>query len=162
MFLHELRAARAAPREVALGVGFTLLALLGASAGNLLQATRTARALPMPSLLAWGMAWGALVDAGWAWAVSGPPVVPGADPRYWAGVLYLGVFASAVAFTLYFGILRLIGPARGGYVNVLTPVLAMLLSTVFEHYRWSVEAALGGLLAVAGLAVAMRPRSPAR
>jgi len=41
---------------------------------------------------------------------------------------------------------------------VLIPVIAMGFSTVFEHYRWSLEAIGGGLLVLAGLVVAMRAR----
>ena len=58
--------------------------------------------------------------------------------------------------------IRRIGPARAGYVNVLTPVLAMSISTVMEGYVWTAEAAIGGLLVIAGLVVAMRARKPAR
>ena len=161
LFAHELHVAARNAHQVALGIGLTLLAMVFASIANVLQSTDRARAMPMPALLAWGMLWGAIVDALWAWTTTGPPQFE-ATPRYVAGVLYLGVIASALAFTLYFTLIRQIGPARGGYVNVLTPVIAMGLSTVFERYRWSVEAALGGALVLAGLVVAMRARSPAR
>ncbi|NIJ08661.1 drug/metabolite transporter (DMT)-like permease [Sphingomonas vulcanisoli] len=161
LFEHELRASPHSPHETALGVGFVLLALLFASISNVMQSTERMRAIPMPAMLAWGMTWGALANALVAYATFGPPRIL-LTPIYLGGVLYLGVLASALAFTLYFNMIRLIGPARGGYVNVLTPVLAMVLSTIFEHYRWSVEAVLGGVLVIAGLVVAMRARSPAR
>lgn len=161
LFLHELRASPQGPHEVALGIGMTLLGMVFASIANVLQGSERARAMPMPALLAWGMLWGALANAAWAWATSGPPRFEWTVP-YVSGVLYLGVVASALAFTLYFTMIRRIGPARAGYVNVLTPVLAMALSTLFEHYRWSLEAAAGGALVIAGLVVAMRARSPAR
>ena len=111
----------------------------------------------MPSLLAWGMAYGTALNSLLALAVVGGPV---GDPRtwYWAGVLYLGLIASALAFTLYFGVIRVIGPARAAYINVLTPVLAMAISTAFEGYRWSVMAALGALLAMGGLLIALQAR----
>jgi len=111
----------------------------------------------MATLLAWSMTWGSLADAALAWVRTGPPVFD-LRPSYIAGLLYLGVIASAVAFTLYFNLIRRIGAARGGYVNVMIPVIAMGFSTVFERYRWSIEAALGGLLVIAGLALAMRAR----
>jgi drug/metabolite transporter (DMT)-like permease len=161
LFEHELRGSTRSPHETAVGIGFVLLALVFASISNVMQSTQRMRAIPMPAMLAWGMTWGALANAIFAFATSGPPRVL-LTPVYIGGVLYLGVLASALAFTLYFGMIRQIGPARGGYVNVLTPVLAMLLSTIFEGYVWSVEAAAGGLLVLAGLVVAMRARSPAR
>jgi drug/metabolite transporter (DMT)-like permease len=161
LFEHELRASPRSPHETALGIGFVLIALIFASIANVMQSTERMRAIPMPAMLAWGMTWGAAANAAYAFVTSGPPHFL-LTPTYVGGVLYLGMLASALAFTLYFGMIRLIGPARGGYVNVLTPVLAMLLSTIFEHYVWSIEAAVGGLLVVAGLVVAMRARMPAK
>ena len=161
MFLHELRASAAGPRAVGLGIGFALLAVLAASVFNLMQASARAKAMPMASLLAWGMLWGALIDAAFAWITAGAPVF---DPRpgYWFGVVYLGLFASAVAFLLYFNLIRAIGPARAAYSSVLVPDIAMTLSTLFAGYRWSPPAASGAALTLVGLLIALRARSPAR
>lgn len=157
LFLHEWRAVDRNPHEVTLGIGLAVTAVCFASLGNVFQGSQRARQVPMATLLAWAMGWGALLDAVVAWVRTGPPVFD-FRPSYIAGLLYLGVVASAVAFTLYFNLIRRIGAARGGYVNVLIPVIAMGFSTVFEHYHWSVEAVLGGLLVLAGLVVAMRAR----
>jgi drug/metabolite transporter (DMT)-like permease len=160
LFLHEWRAVDRDPHEVTLGIGLALIAVFFASLGNVFQGSPRARQVPMATLLAWAMGWGALFDAAVAWVRTGPPTF---DLRlsYIAGLLYLGIIASAVAFTLYFNLIRRIGAARGGYVNVMIPVIAMGFSTVFESYRWSVEAVLGGLLVIAGLVVAMRARGDA-
>jgi drug/metabolite transporter (DMT)-like permease len=160
LFIHEWRAVDRSPHEVTLGIGLALLAVCFASVGNVLQGSPRARLVPMATLLAWAMGWGALLDAAIAWIRTGPPVF---DFRlsYIVGLLYLGIIASAVAFTLYFNLIRRIGAARGGYVNVLIPVIAMGFSTLFENYRWSIEAALGGLLVLTGLYLAMRARGDA-
>jgi len=157
LFAHEIASAGNGGRAVAIGLGLTLLGVLAASVSNVTQGSAAARTLPMPSLLAWGMLWGTLMNTGVALATVGPPT---GDPRllYWAGVLYLGLVASALAFLLYFGMIRAIGPARAGYVNVLTPILAMAISTVFEGYRWSLLAAAGAVLAFAGLLIALQAR----
>ena len=81
-------------------------------------------------------------------------------PAYVAGVLYLGLAASALAFPLYFGVIRAIGPAKAAYSGVIVPVIAMLLSTLFEGYRWSPLAATGAVLAGIGLIVALRAKRP--
>jgi drug/metabolite transporter (DMT)-like permease len=157
LFVHEIGTAPVGGRAVALGLGLTLLSVLAASVSNVMQGSAPARTIAMPSLLAWGMLWGLLMNSAIALATVGPPV---GDPRplYWAGVLYLGLVASAVAFTLYFGVIRAIGPARGAYINVVTPVLAMAISTMFEGYRWSLTAAAGAVLAFAGLLIALQAR----
>ena len=145
--------------DTILGVGLTLLGALSASVSNVMQATKQARALPMATLLAWGMLWGALIDAALAFATTGYPII---EPRwtYAFGTIYLAVFASSIAFTAYFTALRAIGPARAAYSSVITPVIAMLLSTLFEGYRWTWLAAGGGALAAVGLLIALSAPRP--
>jgi hypothetical protein len=77
---------------------------------------------------------------------------------YWVGLVYLGLVASALAFTFYFGILRAVGPGRAAYSSLLVPIIAMALSTAFEDYHWSALAVAGGLLALLGLFIALRAR----
>ena len=161
LFVHEAHAGTGGIETLALGLGLSLLGVLSASTANVMQATERSRRYPMASMLAWAMLIGSLIDAAYAWATVGPPVF---EMRlgYVAGLFYLGVVASAVAFTLYFGIIREIGPAKAAYSSVLVPIIAMLLSTLFEGYDWSLLAASGCALALGGLVVAMRARSPAR
>jgi drug/metabolite transporter (DMT)-like permease len=159
LFLQEMRGSDAAPGRVLLGIGLTALGVLSASAANVLLAAERVRRHPVASMLAWGMFYGALADVATAWILFGPPVVE-SRPGYWAGLVYLGLVASALAFTFYFGVLRIIGPARAAYSSVLIPILAMALSTLFENYRWSTLAVAGGLLALAGLVIALRASRP--
>ena len=72
------------------------------------------KARPIAPMLGWAMLYGAAMDAGFAWVSVGPPTVE-ATAGYWFGLLYLGVVASALAFWLYYGIIRAIGPAKAAY-----------------------------------------------
>ena len=159
LLLHEARVTEVGG-NVPLGVALALLAMLCASISNVLQANETGRALPAVSLLAWSLFYGTLVDVGIAWVVSGPPVIP-ASGAYWAGTAYLAIAGSVVTFPLYYTIIREIGPGRAGYNGVAVIVIAMLISTVFEGYRWSLLAATGATLATVGLIVALSARRPA-
>ncbi|WP_242008301.1 DMT family transporter [Sphingomonas ginsenosidivorax] len=161
LFVNEARVDPHGSTSALIGIGFTLCAVLSASTANVMQGTESARRYPMATMLAVAMLIGAAMDAAYAWGTAGPPVI---EMRlgYLVGVLYLGVFASAIAFTLYFSVIRVIGPAKAAYSGVLTPVIAMLLSTVFEGYRWSTLAAAGAVLAGIGLVIALRARRPAR
>lgn len=145
--------------EVALGLGLTLGAVLAASIGNVMQATALGRRLPPLTMLAWAMLYGAALDAVIAWVLHGPPVW---DPRpvYLAGVLMLGLLASALAFAFYYDVIRIMGPARAAYSSVLVPIIAMAISTAVEGYVWSGESVVGALLAIAGLVVALRSKRP--
>ena len=161
LFVNEARVDPHGSRSALIGIGLTLCAVLSASTANVMQGTDAARRYPMATMLAIAMLIGAAMDAAFAWGTTGPPVFE-MRAGYIAGILYLGVFASAIAFTLYFSVIRVIGPAKAAYSGVLTPVIAMLLSTLFEGYRWSTLAAAGAMLAGIGLVIALRARRPAR
>jgi drug/metabolite transporter (DMT)-like permease len=159
LFLKEYREAAKGSDAVLFGIGLTMVGVLSASVANVMQATKRAAALPMASLLAWGMLWGTLLNAIFAWATVGPPVI---EPSfgYLGGVVYLGVAASAIAFMAYFSVIRMIGPGPAAYSSVIVPVIAMGISTVFEGYRWTLLAGAGGALAMAGLVIALTARKP--
>jgi drug/metabolite transporter (DMT)-like permease len=154
LFAHEFRLGRASPEALTVGLALTLCGMLGASSANVYQARPKVRAFPLTPFLAWSMAIGAVMDAALAFAVAGPPTFD-SRPAYVAGLLYLALAASALAFSLYFPVVRKIGPARAAYSSVMVPIIAMTLSTLFEGYRWSGLAALGGLLALGGMLVAL-------
>ena len=154
LFLHELHDNPAHSSEILLGIGLTLIGMLGASASNVFQAREESQRHPLSVLLAYAMAIGAVIDAVIALILTGPPVF---DPRpaYWFGLAYLAIFASALAFSLYFPVVRKIGPGKAAYSSVLVPIIAMALSTAFEGYRWTVLAAAGAGLALAGMLLAL-------
>ncbi len=153
--------ARAAPvgGNVWLGVLLATGGIIAAAIANVVQANETGRSVPMTSLLAWSMGYGVMIDGALAWAMSGPPTIP-ADPRFWAGTAYLAIAGSVVTFPLYFGLVRTIGAGKAAYNGVVTLVLAMVLSTLLEGYQWTPLAVAGSVLALAGLVVALRARSP--
>jgi drug/metabolite transporter (DMT)-like permease len=161
LMLHEYRLALARNGElganVVLGGVMIVVGILGASVANVAQASPAARGRPVATLLAWAMLLGASADAVIAWVLSGPPRFDW-TPGYAGGVAYLAIVGSVVTFPLYNGLLRALGPGRAAYNGVLVPVVAMLLSTLFEGYRWSLLAAIGSALAMAGLVLALRAR----
>ena len=154
LFLNEVRVSTATSSQVLAGLGFTLIGLLGASFANVYQARKSAQRHPLLALLAWAMAIGTMADAVLAYAFAGPPTID-MSLNYWLGLTYLALAASVLCFSLYFPVVRKIGPGRAAYSSVLVPVIAMGLSTMFEDYRWSLIAAAGGLLALGGMLVAL-------
>lgn len=159
LFVHELREHPADSGQIAAGIGLTLVGMLGASIANVVQAHPKIRRYPLFGLLAWSMAAGAVIDGILAFALTGPPTI---DPRpaYWIGVLYLALLASVVTFSLYYPVVRKIGPAKAAYSSVLVPIIAMGFSTWLEHYHWTGLTIAGALLALGGMAAALgRDRS---
>ena len=155
LFVQEIRSSPASPGEAAVGIGLTLLAVLSASAANIMQSSSRVTARPIATMLPWGMFYGVIANAALAWFWFGSPAIE-TRPTYWMGVLYLGLFASAAAFTLYFHVMRAVGPGKAAYSSLVVPILAMAISTVAEGYRWSLLAAAGGAIALAGMVIALR------
>ncbi len=145
---------------VAIGLGLTFAGILCASLSNVMQATPLGRELPSLGGLAWAMLIGAAVNAAIAGVTAGPPTWDW-RPEYIAGLLILGIFASAIAFGLYFDLIRTIGPAEAAWTGIPIPIIAMGLSTLFEGYVWSVLAVAGTVIALIGLVIALRtPKAP--
>jgi drug/metabolite transporter (DMT)-like permease len=160
LFAELLHRSPAANQHNLLGILLSLAAIGAASAANVTQASASARAFPTTVLLTWGMVYGVLANAAVAFLTAGPPRLP-LDGAYLLGLFYLAIPGTVIAFSLYFGLIRQIGPARASYVTVLIPIVAMTLSTIFEAYAWTPVALAGCGLTLVGLLVAIRARSPA-
>ena len=158
LFLPELMAARAGG-GAALGIAFGLGATLLATGGNLVTMRMQRRHLPIVETTAWGMGYGALVAAivatlgGVTWSFD-------ARIGYIASLAYLAVFGSIVAFLAYLTLLKKAGAGPASYTSVVTPVVAMLFSTLLEGYRWSLPGVIGVALAVAGNVLVLRAPRP--
>ena len=159
LFAHELGEHPARAGSILLGIGLTMIGILGASAANVFQALQRVQRVPLFALLTWSMLLGAVLDAAIALVFAGPPVIE-TRPGYWLGLVYLAVFASAIAFSLYLPVVRKIGPAKAAYSSVLVPIIAMGFSTWIEDYRWTPTAVAGVVLALGGMLGALsRSRS---
>lgn len=131
------------------GAALATAAVVMASLGNMVAIVATSRNLPLTVVNAHAMAWGALCTATVA-IVMGHPINFSCKPGYVASLLYLAVFGSAIAFGAYLALLRSIGSARAAYTSVLFPIVALLISTLFEGYRWSAAAVIGVISIAAG------------
>jgi drug/metabolite transporter (DMT)-like permease len=161
LFVHEARLSQAGTQEALIGIGLALVGVVSASVANVMQASETSKAYPMSAMLGWAMLLGALADGAFAWVTAGPPVFE-TRPGYALGIVYLGLVGSAFTFSLYFRLIRTIGPTKAAYTSVVIPVIAMLLSTLFEGYRWSLLAGGGAVLVLVGLVLALKARRPNR
>jgi drug/metabolite transporter (DMT)-like permease len=159
LFVHEFQQHAARAGEITLGIGLTLFGMVGAALANVFQAREEIRRFPLFSMIAWSMAAGALMNIAFAFAMTGPPVFD-SRPGYLLGLLYLALPASVLTFSLYYPVVRKIGPAKAAYSSVLVPIIAMAFSTALEGYRWTPLAIAGAVLALGGMVGALsRPRN---
>ena len=159
LFVHEFQQHAARAGEITLGIGLTLFGMVGAASANVFQAREEIRRFPLFSMIAWSMAAGALMNVAFAFVMTGPPVFD-SRPGYLLGLLYLALPASVLTFSLYYPVVRKIGPAKAAYSSVLVPIIAMAFSTALEGYRWTPLAIAGAILALGGMVGALsRPRN---
>ncbi|MEO8547563.1 MAG: DMT family transporter [Sphingomicrobium sp.] len=159
LFVHELNDHAARADQIIAGIALTIVGMIGASTANVLQARPEIRRFPLLGLLAWSIAAGAAINVAVAFLLAGAPTI---DPRpgYWVGLFYLALPASVLTFSLYYPVVRRIGPAKAAYSSVLVPIIAMGFSTALEGYRWTPLAVAGAFLALGGMLGALsRSRS---
>lgn len=148
VFLPEITRSAGAG-DPALGIAFALSGALSASLGNIVAYRNHGRGLPVVPMNTFGMLYGALFVALFALVTRQPFLFDG-SPRYLLSLAYLAVFGSILAFGAFLALLGRIGADRAGYVTVAIPVVALLLSALFEGLRVHLSLVLGILLCVAG------------
>ncbi len=142
------------------GALFTVGAVLLSAVGSLLSSRNAAHRLPFWPTIGWGMLYSALLSALIA-AASGQALALSsalAAPSWWLSLAYLSVAGSVIAFAGYLTLQQRIGPGAASTVGVMTPVLALALSALFEGFVPVALTWLGAALAVVGNTLILRPR----
>jgi len=78
------------------------------------------------------------------------------DGATWGAILYLALAGSVVTFLVYFTLLKTWSATTLSFIAVFTPVLALFLGFVALRERPTAWTALGALLILTGVALALR------
>ncbi len=153
VFWHEIElAARESVvrrHDVLTGLGIGLVATYFASLGNILSARNQAKKLPVLQTNAYGMAYGALLMLVYA-LFTGARFAFEFTVPYVTSLLYLSIFGSIIAFGAYLTLIGRIGADRAAYATVLFPLVALVISSVFEGFLWTPLAVVGVVLVLLG------------
>jgi drug/metabolite transporter (DMT)-like permease len=160
VFWPELTRALDATRTI-IGVTLVSLAALTSAAANLGAQRLYVTGVGVLQSTAWSMLYGCVAVVLYCVTV-GLTFDFDDSPRYVASLVYLAVVGSVVAFVAYLTLLTRIGASRVSYTAVVTPGIAMAVSTVFEGYRWNGLSLAGMGLVVAGNAMVLRGKHPIR
>ena len=154
LYWPELRGSGAALISLLLCLGGTLFFCTG----NMVSAGAQRKGIPVLGATAWGMLYGTIFMTIISW-VRGHAFIIDTNIVYIGGLLWLVVISSVLTFYSYLTLLGRIGAARTGYATVVFPVFALLISTAFEEYQWSLYAFMGLSLVMAGNVLMVRSRS---
>ena len=122
-----------------------LLALLGtfsASTGNMVFQRNLNNNFPLIETLAYAMLYGSFVTF-IITQIKGTDLLFEYSFSYVASLAYLSIVGSIFAFIFYLKLIEKVGAGRAGYVGVVMPVLALLISTIFENLEWQINLILG-------------------
>jgi drug/metabolite transporter (DMT)-like permease len=142
-------------RSTALGALCTIIAVLVAALGAMVAHRNQEAHLPLWQTMAWGMLYGSLFSLGVTLA-TGQSLAFEATPRYVLSLLYLTILGSIVAFAAYLTLLKRVGAARAGYIGVMVPIVALVISAAFEGFRWHPLTWIGIAVSVAGNVIILR------
>jgi len=136
------------------GFVLSMTATLLASFGNILSARNQRHGLPVVQTNAYGMAYGTLLMLAVA-LIAGKPFTFDPSAPYVVSLLYLALFGSVIAFGCYLTLVGNIGADRASYATLLFPIIALIISTLFEGYQWSTPAVAGVAIILAGNALSL-------
>ncbi|MDA7441221.1 DMT family transporter [Candidatus Pseudothioglobus singularis] len=131
------------------GFLWMLLATFFASIGMLLSGQFQARKIPLVQSNAFSMLYGSLILVSYI-TVSDVSFSFNISYSYVLSLVYLALIASVIGFGVYLKLVGNIGADKASYVNIFTPTIALLLSTLFENYEWSWVGLIGVLLIIIG------------
>ncbi len=126
-----------------------------ASTGNILSAYNQMKKVPVIQTNVFGMLYGSIIVTSIA-LLTGKSFTIDLNFPYLSSLLYLSVFGSIIAFTSYLNLLGKIGPDKAGYISLVMPVIALLISTLLEGYRWTGFGIIGLLLILGGIFIAVQ------
>jgi drug/metabolite transporter (DMT)-like permease len=144
---------------VALGALLTALAVLISNAGGLLAQRNHQRGLYGWPAMAWSMGYGGLVSLAVALALGRSYAIDTGAP-YLLSLLYLTLLGTIVTFAGYLTLVGRIGAARASYVGVMAPVVALIVSTLFEGFAWHALTVAGVAVSIAGNVLVLGADAP--
>jgi drug/metabolite transporter (DMT)-like permease len=125
-----------------------------ASLGNITSARNQKAGIPVIPSNAFGMTYGGVAMFLVA-LIAGKEISFAVNASYIGSLLYLSIFGSVIAFGAYLTLIGNIGASKAAYVSVIAPVIALVLSTLFENYQWSPSSFAGAGLILLGNIIAL-------
>jgi drug/metabolite transporter (DMT)-like permease len=144
--------------SVSLGAAFTAASVVLSALATMVAHRNHDAGLPIWQTMAWGMLYGSIFTLCLALAF-GQPLGFELTAGYIASLLYLSVLGSILAFGAFLTLLSRVGAARAGYVGVMVPIAALVVSGLFEGFHWQALTLVGVAVSVAGNVIILRGRA---
>ena len=137
------------PDNLIKGIVLILIGTYFASLGMLYSGLNQERNIPFIQTNAYGMFFGASLMMLLA-IFSRQDISIDTNIPYISSLVFLAFFGSVLGFGFYLRLLNNIGADRASFVYIITPVVALSLSTLFEGYIWGMQNSIGVVLVFIG------------
>lgn len=121
---------------------FALLSTFIASLGSMVSVRNQKAKLPVVQTNAYGMGYGSAALAIIAYTLDSEFTLHWST-EYLGSLVYLSLFGSVIAFGCYLTLVGRIGAEKASYTMVLFPIVALIISTLFEDYQWTNTSLMG-------------------
>ena len=137
------------------GIFLGIIATYFASLGNLISAHTSKIKLEVIPVTGLGMFYGSislmiyliLMGNSFSFEVS---------HQYIFSLIYLSIFGSVFGFSLYLTLIKKLGSNDAAYVAIIMPLVALVVSTIFEGLVWDASLVLGALMIVLGNVIILK------
>lgn len=149
--------------DTIVGVVLALAAAACTGCGTVVAMRNQQAGIPICVLMSWAALCGALFSFAMA-LIGNLSFAVDVSLAYLAGLAYLAIIASCITFFMYFSLVHRIGAASASYTLALVPVVALLLSALFENLTINAYVLSGGVAVLVGnvLVLSAQARRPAR
>ena len=141
-----------------IGIVLSFIATFWASTGNLIHQKNAKDNIPFIQSISYGMLYGSIFTLIVA-KFRGAEIIFDNSVSYILSLLYLSIIGSVVAFYLYLKLLESIGSARAGYIGVIMPIIAIIISTIFEGLQWTNNLIFGLPVLIFGCVLILNQKS---
>ena len=131
------------------GIFLGIIATYFASLGNLVSAHTSKINLPVVPVTGYGMLYGSISLLIYL-LINETTFNFEYSLKYNLSLVYLSVFGSVFGFTLYLSLIKKIGSNDAAYVAIIMPLIALLVSTIFEGLIWDVNLIIGAIMIIFG------------
>jgi drug/metabolite transporter (DMT)-like permease len=138
-----------------IGVVIGLLATLSASIGNMFGTKNYSFKIPVLTYNAFGMLYGALFTLGYGLLTQEDFTLPLTTP-FLSSLLYLSIFGTVIAFWSYQTLSGKIGPEKAAYTSLVSPVIAVIISHLYEGITFNFFLVIGMILCLLGNYIALK------
>lgn len=139
---------------LATGLGIAFVSFLCASIGNVVSERILTAGTPVIQMNFYAMSYAMILLFITSLLLPGTLVIP-SSTSFYLSLVYLALFGSVFAFGAYMKLLKQMGADKAAYVVLVYPMVALLISTFFEGYQWTMLSVVGVVIVLMGNAIAM-------